>query len=188
MKQEKEILNISSRCIDVTLDEFIDCFCNENYKRLIRSGDPTNEEVLEAWSILYAEYCEISGGMRYEYIFNLSQDIYRLSIKLEMVNRIISLGEKEVLSFLKLLKYNGTIKNIEAEIKRQNIVLKEKKAELSRIKGDTGEKMTERDFIKWIVPVSKYMNQRIDKKTTLLLEFLEMSKQMEEYYEQYNKK
>ncbi|MCL1942628.1 MAG: hypothetical protein FWF54_03640 [Candidatus Azobacteroides sp.] len=188
MKEEKRISNISCRCIDITLDEFMDCVCNGNFSRIVRGGNPSDGEISEAWSELYAEYSELSRNMRYQYIFNLSREIYMLSAKLELVGRILLLPKDNMTAHLKLLKYNGTPKNIKAEIKRQSLVLSEKEKELSGINRKDGGKMTERDFIKWIVPVSRFMNQRIDKKTTSLLEFLEMNREMEEYYEHLNRK
>lgn len=46
----------------VSLEVFIDCFYDNDYDGLIIAGNPTGEQLKEAWDQVYMNYCELSDS------------------------------------------------------------------------------------------------------------------------------
>jgi hypothetical protein len=177
---EKQKSNISCKCSEVTLDEFIDCIINKNLLRLLREGEATDEELQAAWEKLYGEYAKLSGNQSHAYLFSLMKAISILRAKFVMVKEFLTL-ENENAEILYRIGYTGDVNRIIARVKRETVELQGKEKELERIRnGNDGESVSEVNFTSWIVSVSKYMGYRIDRKITLLSEFLTMNKLMVE--------
>jgi hypothetical protein len=167
---------IARRCSEVTLDEFIDCLVNDNLRRLVRSGAATDEQLRAAWEKLYDEYAKLSGNRSHIYSFLLMKTISVMRAKMVLVKEFLTSDNMDVLH---RIGYTGDVNQIIARVKREAVELQGKEKELERIrKGNVGESINESDFTAWIVSVSKYIGYRIDRKTTLLLEFLTMNKLM----------
>jgi hypothetical protein len=61
------------------MDRFLTCLCDEDYSALIIDGEPTEEEVYQAWIMLLNEYHEIKGDtVTGDEQWQLSRDIARL--------------------------------------------------------------------------------------------------------------
>lgn len=71
------------------LDKFIDVYCNNNLKALIKSGEPTNEELLLAWEDIQTKYIEIIGGSDFTERVSLVKEIQELSFKVEKIEFIL---------------------------------------------------------------------------------------------------
>lgn len=74
---------------ELTLDRFIDCYCNGNYSRLVKSGNPPEVELLSAWEQIQNKYVEIVGGEDFADRVNVVTQIQELSRKVEMVEALI---------------------------------------------------------------------------------------------------
>jgi hypothetical protein len=61
-KEESSGTKLLHRINDVPLSVFIDCICDNDYKGLIISGKPTNEEIATAFEAIYEQYIEAVGG------------------------------------------------------------------------------------------------------------------------------
>jgi hypothetical protein len=178
---------IARRCSEVTLDEFIDCLVNGNLRRLVRDGNPSDEELRAAWIELYGEYSELSGNQSHRYMFSLMKSILVLKLRLLCVQGVLKSSKD--MSVLKELGYTGDTQRIIAKAKRELVELQGKEKELEKMKKDnSGDSASEGDFTAWIVAVSKYMGYRIDRKTTTVAEFLSANKIMEREIETINKK
>ena len=174
---EKQSLNTlcKCRCSEVTLDEFIDCLVHKNYVRLVKTA-ATEEDMLNAWELLYGEYLQLSGSRANEHAFSLVRSSELLAAKLEAVRSAMALpGFGEVAA---LYGYRGELSKVMADVKRDGLRLKMLTRELAEQQQGKGEAMTEADFTGWIVAVSKHMGYRINPKEIYVSEFLEMSKQM----------
>ena len=62
LKEESSATKLLHRINDVPLSVFIDCICDNDYKGLIISGNPTNEEIATAFEAIYEQYIEAVGG------------------------------------------------------------------------------------------------------------------------------
>ena len=92
-----------------------------------------------------------------------------------------ALPDDNRVAFLKQLDYTGSIDNIVAKIKRDTVLLSGAINELDAAKsGSSEDGMTESDFTRWIVSVSKFMGYRIDRQQVTVAEFLEMIREFEE--------
>jgi hypothetical protein len=159
---------------------FIDCDISGNLRRL--SDTATDEELREIWDDVCAEYARISGNNSLSYAFNTTKRVYLLETKLISANLCLKHLSDEALILLKKIGYKGDFNKINAQMKRESIGLQGARKELDRLVKADRHKSTEEDYVKWIVAVSKYMGYRIDRNKVTVLEFLEMSRQMEKEY------
>jgi hypothetical protein len=142
----------------------------------------TELELKLAWNLLYSEFCNISGNKSYSYTFELMRAITLLQVKLQAAKQLLTLPIDEVKEALKKFGYAGDIKTIESKIKLDMIMLQEKQKEYEKTKNkESKNEPKDNNFTSWIIAVSKFMGYRIDRQTTILLDFLEMSKQMDVY-------
>ncbi len=170
----KELLNIS--CKDITLDVFIDCDCNGNYRRLHpTAGD---EELKAAWGRISGEFSELIGNTKYKYTISLTQRAYVLQTKIEAAKLLLGEDTPKARELLRKIGYTGSDKNILALIKRDNILLKDYTNELNESKGSEGKPSTETDYEQWIVSVSKYMGFAIEADKITVSKFIHMNKLM----------
>jgi hypothetical protein len=181
---EKQKLNISCKCGEVTLDEFIDCLINGNLLRLVREGESAEAELQAAWATLYQEYMNQRGGEKNKYLFSLYKRTMILSAKLKAARMILDeeAPDEEKIALLKQVDYTGNINGIVSKIKRDTVMLTGAINELNRAKegGDSEDRMMESDFTRWIISVSKFMGYRIDRHKVTVAEFLEMNREFEE--------
>jgi hypothetical protein len=180
---EKQKLNISCKCGEVTLDEFIDCLINGNLLRLVREGEATDEELQTAWGRLYSEYSELSGNKEHQYYFSLYRMVYAMKLKMHIVQLILSNPEHVNLDDLQALGYKGDAKKIIARLKLETIELQSKEKELEKMKDKQDGTVKESDFDDWIILVGKYLGYGIKRKEMLLSEFLSANKAMQREYE-----
>jgi hypothetical protein len=182
---EKQKLNISckSRCSEVTLDEFIDCLINGNLRRLVRTGEATDEELQTAWGRLYSEYSELSGNKEHQYYFSVYRAVYAMRLKMHIAQLILSNPENVNLDDLHVLGYSGDAKKIIARLKFETVELRSKEKELEKMKEKQDRTVTDSDFDDWIISVGKYLGYGIKRKEMLLSEFLSANKAMQREYE-----
>ena len=180
---EKQKSNISCKCSEVTLDEFIDCLINNNLRRLVRSGSPSDEELQAAWAALYSEYSELTGNREYQYYFSVYRSVYAMRVKMHIVQLILSNPENINLDDLQALGYKGDIDKIIARLKFETIELLSKEKELENMKKKEGGTVKESDFDDWVISVGKYLGYGIKRKEMLLSEFLSAHRAMQREYE-----
>ncbi|MDR2127300.1 MAG: hypothetical protein LBP63_10805 [Prevotellaceae bacterium] len=201
--ETKEKLNISDKCSQVTIDEFIDCLINENYSRLLQTDfrfanckksenyrllkeieyiteaeiSELEKELQAAWERLYSEYCQLSGSKQHSYMFDLHKSIAAIQIKILLATKLIEAGNADI---LQQLGYGADIKKATAKIKFDTVALQGKQKEFERIKGNGQHNaITEGDFDDWIIAVDKYLGYAIRRKEMILSEFLAANKAMQ---------
>jgi hypothetical protein len=165
---------------------------NENYRRLLKLPaiePPPDEQAAadriaqEAWGHLYQDYVKQSGGKKNRYFFTLYRRIALLDTKIKAAALILkeSFPDEDKTTLLNKVNYTGNIKGIVMKIKRDSVLLSGAITEWNKAKeGKSEEAMTERDFTRWMVSVSKFMGYRIDRHNVTVTEFLEMNREREE--------
>ena len=154
---------------ELTLDRFIECYCNNDLQKLVKFGDPTQEELEQAWDEIFTAYIEIIGGEEVQDKLRLVRDMNLLSMKVERIGAlldVLSVAPTEGL-FLQLYEFGYSLPQMEfsegsiralskiitAHMKRDVV---EVQILSERLKTETGEakRQTETDFYSLIVEIS----------------------------------
>jgi hypothetical protein len=62
-------------CDTLTLDRFEQCLLHSDLSKLIKSGNPPEAEISEAWANIYAEYLDINQGNEAHYLLQLRREL-----------------------------------------------------------------------------------------------------------------
>jgi hypothetical protein len=82
-------LRLYRDCSKLTLDRFLDCLFDDDLGVLIIAGNPTKDELHEAWNKIYLEYCTLMQDKTYNELFEKSKEIITLQAKISLVNGIV---------------------------------------------------------------------------------------------------
>lgn len=74
---------------EITLENWILCACNHDYTPLIRSGNPSPEELEEAWSVLVGEFEDLTASPEATKMGELTSKIEALNSKIIFVTCIV---------------------------------------------------------------------------------------------------
>lgn len=80
----QEPVKLLSRCSEVNMQQFIACICDNDLGQLIVSGTPKAEELAEAWTNLFYEYCDLIEASETKFRTRLMADILLLKKKEEL--------------------------------------------------------------------------------------------------------
>jgi hypothetical protein len=181
------------------LDVFLDCLVNNNLNRLIKSGNPPIHAINEAWECLYTEYIDIAGGTQTRQLMTINADLNAIRCKHEKIRiALIVLANRYSKDMVQVIQnYGYTNKfNWEDPVSYQNdltsmtgrlsvislawqIKEREKEALISELTKDGAKKMTMQDWELHLASLHKFMNGRIDKKTTSVSEYAAAKKLFE---------
>jgi hypothetical protein len=89
MTVEKQILITDIN--KLTVAKFEDCLCDQNLSVLVVSGSPSDVDLIECWSNLYAQYLDILGDAETIYLLQLEAEIEQLNFKIVTTEGIISM-------------------------------------------------------------------------------------------------
>src|ERR1044072_1332294 len=59
--QVYELPDLYLSCNDLTVDRFLACLCKKDYRKLVISGEPTEEQLTTAWLTIVTEYNELKN-------------------------------------------------------------------------------------------------------------------------------
>lgn len=173
--------NLYRRVEDTPLKIFVDCLVHHNYRKLIISGNPTEEEIKKAWDELFLDYCDLSGSDELRRMVELTKKIGALQAKLIAVKTsllVLSTGKnsEQCKTVLNKLGFNyESKKDIAAVISAsKSFELELKKLTKEYQSGtSTGKAAISEHYFKTIlVELSKYMGFRLTMKDTTVEEFL----------------
>lgn len=144
-----EQLILLSKASDVPMYKFIDCMCNNNLTQLVVSGEPSPEQLAEAWTELFFEYCDLIEATETKYRVRLVSEISLNEQKIELVSNWVKILEisymPKLVSALHILdinyeldprdseQYQKDLKRIHAELNLSRLELRIKKAEYAAI-------------------------------------------------------
>jgi hypothetical protein len=74
------------RTLDLPLDKFIVCVCEGDLAPLIISGEPTTEEVLEAWGEIFLDYMDSMRDNKARYKLDMEIKIQILDARLDQAD------------------------------------------------------------------------------------------------------
>ena len=78
--------NLFYQCSETPLQVFIDCLCHKRFERLIKSGKPSQDEIMEAWNELFTEYCDLSGSNEMNEVLQVTKKIGVIQSKLTAIS------------------------------------------------------------------------------------------------------
>ncbi len=195
-QRSKPLSNLYTRCSQTPLEVFIDVLVNKNLNRLVRYGKATQNQMNEAWELIFTEYCEISGSPQYQRLLNLSREIGGLQSKLLSIQLCIRvLGYRyssKCVATLRRFGYNyrfnlqdpeGYLKDIKAVMtksKSVELALDQSLVDYNKLmKESDGKNLSEEYFQKALVELSKFMGFRIDAKEISVGEYVAIVKRRE---------
>ena len=172
---------------ELTLDRFIDAYCNNNLQAIVSHGTPPQEVLQSAWEEVQTKYVEIVGGDDYRDKVTLVNQINALCWKLERLEALIEvLGVcpseglyEQLYTFdysLPELPYNEPnldklCRLVTAQMKRDVVQVQ---ILTERIKKETPQeqkKTTEADFYNMLVEISDAFKVVLNEKQTSVMAF-----------------
>ena len=76
-------------CSKLPLELFLDCLYDQAYEVLIIKGEASTDELKEAWSKIYLEYCSLNQDSQFNEVFDTQKKINLLIANIELVDGII---------------------------------------------------------------------------------------------------
>lgn len=143
---------ILSKCSEVTMEQFIKCICDNDLKQLITEGEAAAEQLAQAWTNLFLEYCELAEAHEAKHrvilegqimLFTRKNEIcqawltiitHRPSVKL---NEALQMFYDYTLDSSDPKQYKKDIAQIHSELIAERFDIKVKQAELEAIKNSS---------------------------------------------------
>jgi hypothetical protein len=70
---------------DLPLDKFISALCDQDFNALVISGNPSQEELSQAWDEIFLDYLDLNGDNDARMDITLAKDIAILSARLQQI-------------------------------------------------------------------------------------------------------
>jgi len=99
------VVQIKSILAKVTVAEFADCMIDHNYRVLVISGEPTHEQLLQAWGDLQSEYYKTTGNDSISGIIKQMNTIHRNNIRVNAVFETINAIRQVMATYSALANY-----------------------------------------------------------------------------------
>lgn len=176
-------------CKTLTLEPFIQAYCNNQLIGLLISGSSTPEGLQNAWNEILFDYAGLFKTEQSDYIFQLQREIGILQHHVAYVEYSIILlthrYDDDVVKELVSMGYTipeFTDENYQQSLSRITSLAKSKVFELSNLvdeynrlsKTSEGKKQTEEEFIRTVAMLSKYQGYHVDRKTTMVFDFVQI--------------
>jgi hypothetical protein len=169
------------------MEQFIACICDNDFSKLVVSGQPSAEEILEAWQTLFFEYCDLIEMSEDTFIEILDLVLKARERHLDIVRNWIKIlksykSEKiaEAVEYLYPVKfdldneynYNQAIAEVEAELRAMSFDIKVRRAEyeaLSKYQSTKKDLVNRKFFTTIIMRLNNYlkMNPPISMQTSV---------------------
>lgn len=179
---------------NLPMNIFIDCICDQFFKKLIIEGEPSEDQLLEAWDIIFYQYIDANQDNEAVYILELKKDIALLEHKIKLIectvaNLIIVFSQK-LLDALKSLgvRINGIepdkddyqlrLKKILLTLGPKRFQLQEMMNELLAYEKYSDKKKIDRQFFKTIfVRLSKFQRYPVRAHEIVVSEYVALLKE-----------
>lgn len=94
----------------LTLDIFLECLYDNDFSRLVISGEPTELEIKSAWAKIYTEYIQLINDGSYNEMLDMIIEVNTFNAKIYLVDHIIE-----------HLLYSGYEEKLNAILKREGL-------------------------------------------------------------------
>ena len=193
MKKEKAILY--NKCNILTMDLFIECLVNKNYKVLIKEGKTSSARLRKTWILIWSEFLELQNSDSYIMILDALKDYHKwrsIISACEVELYVLKIGYTK--DAAEVLRRAGIDANYETEDKEEYIKILQVTGE--RIKAlqmkvmtaeqnyrnlteETMQKeLTEMDFEDIFVQISKFMGYNVRTKDLTVSEYIAILRTM----------
>lgn len=166
-------VKLLSRCEDVTMKQFVACICDNDLSQLVVQGSATAEQLAEAWTNLFLEYCDLAEQPEVRYSVRLQCEVSYYRTKIEVteaaleflkvadearvnipnapvhiyINLLKDIGFEQDLDWQDRQQFLKDLARIEAELRPDKLRLMSKEVELAAIKdGSTNNEQVERKY------------------------------------------
>lgn len=189
--------SLHQTCKTLSIARFKAAYCNNNLNALVISGEPTADQLQDAWNEILFEYASLFKTEESEYVFSLRKEIELLKLHIttvdysvytlqlhffdngstdnDIINQLVELGYEVTADTSDPVAYINQLKRCVSLCKTNVFDLEQLEKEYERAQKTTGgKKITEEDFDANIVMVSKYMHYPIDEDTVTIYKFTVM--------------
>jgi hypothetical protein len=159
--------------------------CNNDLKWLIIHGEPTQEQLTDAWDNIFTEYSDICPTTNSTYIVQITREIKHLETKIAIIQAIIDRFKISYMPELVLILneygfyYDFTpetmlsdLQSVIAECSMFVVQKGVKEGELKRFfEGQKGEWASENDYDETLSELSKFQGYHLKSKELTVSEF-----------------
>lgn len=157
-----EAPSVYSKCAECPVYAYRDAVCNDNLQALIRSGTPSEEELVAARATLVTEFAELTGNLHLK-MANMAL-LRTLSLRLQIMALSAAIIASDRPHAIELFRRSGwghlpteqQLKRAEARIKELSVRLDKENAARTKRQQAHPDSLTEADFNMQLVMVSKW--------------------------------
>ena len=165
-------------CTSLPMQVFIDVQISKDLAVL---GDGTQEQLLEAWESIIADYQSLTNDTSSNYLFELRKSIEYLDKRLVILRTILDwLKDRPSEDVAALLSdeygytFTGDTEAIWSRAKRELHQLKIKEAELTKLEASPQHEQTEMDWINNMGVLSQYQGFKFNAKSETVAEYISL--------------
>lgn len=204
-EQGERLFALHRSCDTLPLEAFIRALCEGDKSGLVISGDPTVEEIDEAWWVIYAHYVDLSQTNDIKYSLMLQNEVVMLDARLKRIDLIVkSLRIQYDLDLIEILRkdynyrfafqennpvgFNRDLEAVIARSQRWDIQLQMKRGELKAYNdAQEGEKPEKVYFTTILIRLSDHAGYRLRIEDMTVAEFAIRKQDYLQYVEQMKK-
>lgn len=164
------------------MKQFIECICHNNYQVLIEQGEASAQQLADAWSSLFFEYCDLTGVDNVKARILLASEINLIRTKHRLLLAWLQLLEyvwsEDIAEAIRTTGYDVSRETfsanaayIKSEIRIENIHLKIKEQELEQMNNDSGQPVDESYFDKVFFIINNYAKREAVNKQSTVQEY-----------------
>ena len=124
-------MKLLRRCSETTMGQFRQCLEHNNISALIVEGEPTAEQLAEAWAALFLEYCDLSEAHETTYRVRLYCKIEVYKVKLDICQSWVDL-----IAIRPSEKINEALRNLDYHFDLDPSNPEQYKADIARINAE----------------------------------------------------
>lgn len=176
------------------------CIVHKDYSGIVQEGDPSIEQLADAWALLYAQFVDLSENLDTEYLLGLQKEIellnYRITLSAAALKLLSITHDERLVEILKAFrhqvkfltlgnaKYEWNLRDIEATLANWQNRLELKEKELSDFSASKeGESISDDYFFNALIRLSRFMGYALKEDHLTTGEFLRMNKEYNSFHQ-----
>lgn len=185
-KDTSKAPQVYDSCSELPLYNFIKVIITGDLKWLSKKGEPTSQQLSEAWSAIFMEYCDIAPTNNSTYVVQITREIRHLESKINIIQSIIErLTISYVPELVEILKEYGfyysftpdtmydDLQGVIAESKQFVVQKGVKEGEYQRFLDDQkGDSASENDWDELLSELGKFQGYHLKSKDLSVSEFV----------------